>query len=130
MSKGWVIGTAGFARAMVGEYAASLGQGRRLAGEMMVAQELVWQDMLQKLLRRLGRRAEDLKESGKSADWKLAMAAVLKARTTATNRWLGTTLHLGNRHEVSRKVAAWMRRPDAALTNRLAEPQTPKPDPI
>ena len=40
----------------------------------------------------------------------LALAAALKARTTATNRWLGAALHLGSLHEVSRKVAAWTRK--------------------
>ena len=46
---------------------------------------------------------------GKSAGWKRARAAALKHTTTGTNRGLGETRHLGNRHEVSRKVAAWTR---------------------
>jgi hypothetical protein len=37
-----------------------------------------------------------------------------------TNRWLATTLHLGNLHEVSRKVSAWTRQPDPDLAARLA----------
>ena len=41
-------------------------------------------------------------------EWKLAVAAMLKRRTTATNRWLAESLHMGNMYEVSRKVAAWM----------------------
>jgi hypothetical protein len=36
-----------------------------------------------------------------------------------TNRWLATTLHMGNLHEVSRKVGVWMRQPDAALAKKL-----------
>jgi hypothetical protein len=63
------------------------------------------------VLRKLRRKPAELAQAGKSTDWKLAAAAALKARTTVTNRWLATTLHMGNLHEVSRKVAAWSRQP-------------------
>lgn len=119
MSKGWVIGTAGFAKEMAREHGEAAGHGRRLASEMRIAQTAVWQDELERLLRKLGRTAKDLGKAGKSVDWKLALAAALKARTTATNRWLGTELHMGNLHEVSRKVAGWVRQPDATLAKRL-----------
>ena len=66
------------------------------------------------MLPKLGRPAGDLKKEGKSVPWKLALAAALKSRTTATNRWLGANLYLGNLHEVSRKVAEWRRQPDPA----------------
>ena len=46
-------------------------------------------------------------------------AGFLKTRTTVTNRWLATSLHMGNLHEVSRKVNAWTRRSDAALQKQL-----------
>jgi len=36
-----------------------------------------------------------------------------------TNRWLATNLHMGNLHEVSRKVSAWARQPDAKLLKKL-----------
>ena len=119
MSQGWIIGTASFAREMAREHGESAGHGRRLASEMRVAQEAVWQDELERLLSKLGRPAGDLVKAGKSVDWKLALAAGLKARTTATNRWLGTALHLGNMHEVSRKVTAWTREPDAVLMKKI-----------
>lgn len=79
----------------------------------------MWQEELARLLRKLRRQPEELARTGKSADWKLAIAATLKDRTTATNRWLATTLHMGNLHEVSRKVTAWARQPDAALQRKL-----------
>ncbi len=55
-----------------------------------------------------------------------AAVAALKARTTVTNRWLGTNLQLGNLHEVSRKVAAWTRESDPVLTKKLASTPNPK----
>ena len=112
MSKGWVIGGGEFAKALVRENRALTGQGRRLAAEVQEAREAVWQEELTVLLRKLRREPGELAQTGKSADWKLAAAAALKVRTTVTNRWLATTLHMGNLHEVSRKVGAWSRQPD------------------
>jgi len=126
MSTGWVIGTGAFAKAIVKENQERIGQGRRLAAEMRAMREAVWQEELSGLLRRLRRKPVDLAAAGKSADWKLALAAAMKARTTATNRWLAGTLHLGNLYEVSRKVSAWMRRPDHALQNKLGNTPIPK----
>ena len=126
MSQGWVIGTRDFAQAMVREHREAIGHGRRLAGELQAAQEALWADTLERLLRRLGRTPGDLRLAGKSVDWKLAVAAALKGQTTVTNRWLGTALHMGNLYEVSRKVAAWKRQPDPALVRKLKTPPNPK----
>ena len=76
----------------------------------------------------MSRTADELKAAGKSAGWKLAPAAALKARSKATNRWLSTAAHFGNLHEVSRKVSASARAPDAALNRKFA--LTPNPDPV
>lgn len=119
MSKGWVIGTGEFAKALVQENRTLSGQGRRRAAEMQETREALWQEELSSLLRKLRRQPRELTGTGKSVDWKLAVAAALKARTTVTNRWLATTLALGNLHEVSRKVSAWSRQPDPALQRKL-----------
>jgi len=39
-------------------------------------------------------------------------------------------LHFDNLYEVSRKVAAWTRAPDAALRKKFALIQNPKPDSV
>ena len=115
MSRGWIIGTTGFAKTVLDEHRDAVGRGRLRAAELQAAAEEQWEETLAALLHRAGRSREELVGAGKSADWKLALAAALKARTTVTNRWLGATLHLGNLYEVSRKVAAWSRRPEPAL---------------
>lgn len=43
----------------------------------------------------------------------------MKARTTATNRWLGAALHMGGLHEVSRQASGWNRQPNPALQRKL-----------
>ena len=120
MSKGWIVGTEEFLAAMARKHEEVARRRGRRETDMQVAQEAVWREMLEKLLRRLRRTAGDLPKTGKSVDWKLALAAVLKARTTATNRWLGTTLHMGKLHEVSRKVTAWSRNPDPSMARKLS----------
>lgn len=52
----------------------------------------------------------------------------LKARITVTNRWLSLNLHMGNLHEVSRKIGAWRRRPDSVLLQPHAG--IPNPDSV
>ena len=56
----------------------------------------------------------------------MAAAAALKVRTTVTNRWLATTLHLGNLFEVSRKIGAWVRDPELTLEKKLQITPNPK----
>ena len=119
MSKGWVIGTADFAKKMIRAHDEVLGHGRRMGEDLRSAREGIWEEELTRLLRKLGRRPRDLVQAGTSEVWKLAIAAALKTRTTATNRWLGSALNMGALHEVSRKVSAWERQPDLALAQRL-----------
>ena len=125
MSRGWAIGTAEFAKSLIAEARELQGSSKRLAADMRLEYEAHWQAELEVLLRRLGRSVDDLPSTGKSADWKVALAAALKTRTTVTNRWLSLHLHVGNRYEVGRKVAAWRREPDAKLLRRLGLEPTP-----
>ena len=66
-------------------------------------------DALLPLLRRRRREESELAVSPKSAEWKVAVAAELKARTTVTNRWLGEALHPGQLRTVRRLVNAWQK---------------------
>jgi hypothetical protein len=45
---------------------------------------------------------------------------------SATNRWLTTTLRLGNSFEFSRKIVAWMRNPEPSLCRKLLITPNPK----
>jgi hypothetical protein len=86
---------------------------------MTEAREEVWQEELSRLLGRLRRKATDVGQEPKSAPWKVAIAAAMKARTTATNRWLAEALNMGGLHEVSRRVGIWQRRPDVEMQKKL-----------
>lgn len=119
MTKGWIIGTTGFAKAVLQEHRELVGHGRRMAAELKETNEGLWQDELNVLLSRLKRQPADLLKDRKSACWKVAVAAAMKARTTATNRWLATALNMGGLHEVSRLVGRWKANPDQALARKL-----------
>jgi putative transposase len=119
MSKGWIVGTEDFTKELLREQRELRGRGPRLAAELSAAREAIWQDELTEALRKIDRKACELAATGKSVEWKIALAAALKARTTVTNRWLATHLALGSRYEVGRKVAAWLRQPTAPLFRQL-----------
>jgi REP element-mobilizing transposase RayT len=107
MSQGWIVGSTDFKVAMALEQrrvAAALAQGDRDAQQ---AGEVLQQKLLDQLLKKARRTRSDLHQSAKMADWKVALAAAMKARTTVTNRWLAEQLHMGSLHEVSRRVAAF-----------------------
>ena len=126
MCQGWVIGRREFAIEVAVEQREAIGLRRRLTAELREVHIALWEEALTELLRRLDRQRDDLERDGKAAEWKLALAAALKSRTTATNRWLGATLRMGNLYEVSRKVAAWTRHPDSKLAKKLGLTPNPK----
>ena len=119
MSKGWIVGTKGFIKAVIADHKDAAGKRQLLRASAPAVREEIWSETLAGLLRKLKRDPASLAQEGKSVPWKLALAAALKARTTVTNRWLGQNLHMGNLHEVSRKVSAWAKQPDSGLTKRL-----------
>jgi hypothetical protein len=119
MSKGWVIGGRSFKKEVAVEHrsaAAALERGDRTVDEL---KDVVLQDRLNGLLAKLNKSRADVVVAGKSEPWKVALAAAMKANTTATNRWLAAQLHMGALHEVSRKVSAWVRHPDVGLARKL-----------
>jgi hypothetical protein len=83
------------------------------------AQEQLWWTHAEALLAKLGKSATDLERDGKSVRWKVALAAVMRTRTTATNRWMNEHVHVGNLDEESRKINFWLREPDSALAKKI-----------
>ena len=126
MSKGWVIGSEAFKDSLVEEHQELRERLPSLASGLRESQQEHWWSQVESMISVLGRSPGELQTAGKSEEWKLALAAALKSRTTVTNRWLSEHLHLGNLHEVSRKVNAWMRKPDRALCRKLKITPNPK----
>ena len=66
--------------------------------------ETQWSAALGRALEALRRTPADTLSSRKSAEWKLAIAAWMKTRTQASNRWLTENLHLGTPAALSRNL--------------------------
>ena len=109
LSRGWAMGGADFKAALVKDHALA---GHARAWESSGAREireLQWTAALSKALRAVGRTEANAISDAKSATWKLAVAAWLKARTQAGNGWLSRRLHLGAPAAFSRNLTHYRR---------------------
>jgi putative transposase len=114
MSKGWAIGSRSFKQELIKEHREATAVLKQTETESHELRQALWEDELTRLLHQVGKQRSDLIREGKSVRWKLVVASALKGRTTVTNRWLSETMRMGNLHEVSRKVSAWLRTPDVS----------------
>ncbi len=64
-----------------------------------------WAAALGKGMKRLRKTGEVVRNDPKSADWKVALAGVLKKQMLSTNRWLGDQLNMGPPAAVCRYVS-------------------------
>jgi putative transposase len=126
MSKGWAIGSIEFKKSLVVEHKEAAAAIKQNQSEWQELKQAMLEDALTQLLGKVNKQRSDLLREGKSVPWKLALAAAMKAQTVATNRWLGEHLHMGNMHEVSRKVSAWSNQPDTALVKKRQWTPNPK----
>lgn len=123
LSKGWALGSREFKAALIKEHAlAASTRAWEIAGaaEIRVQQ---WQDALTQALHHSGKTGGEAATEPKSAPWKVAIAAHLKQKTQASNRWLCEQLHMGTPVAVSQHVG-WLRRqggPAAGLLRDLTE---------
>lgn len=99
MCRGWALGTKQFKKDLLqteGLLKEGSMQALRLEGkELQEANELQWEELLQRGLDALGKSADDIHTSLKSADWKVWLAYELKKRTSATNVWIADHLNMG-----------------------------------
>jgi REP element-mobilizing transposase RayT len=119
MSKGSAIGNSAFQKELAKENREFAATRTIISNDLKEAKESALQEVLECLLKRLSRKRSDAFEDRRFAGWKIAVAAVMKERTTVTNRWLKDNLAMGSVPEVSRRVAQWNRNPEKALLRRL-----------
>ena len=78
-------------------------EGRDLAE----ANELLWEELLERGFRAVGQTAATAREQKKSEPWKIWVAAEIKRRTNAPNAWIARNLHMGAPHAVTIHVKAF-----------------------
>jgi hypothetical protein len=104
LSRGWAIGTAGWRKALAQEYAQlSLTPGLA-AEETRALREATWEGSLQTTMRQLRRDEEALKQSGKTADWKVDLALKVRQSSGASVKWLAQRMHLGTPDTARRQL--------------------------
>lgn len=100
MSKGWALGSKGFKRDLMTEQKHRMAALKLGTAETLEARELAWEEEVKRLKAQLGGR--QTVAGAKSAEWKVAVAAMMKERTTASNRWLAEHLEMGSLFSLSR----------------------------
>ena len=106
LSKDWAIGARGFKKALLQEHQHLEQSVRRgEAGPREISTEL-WQESLRTYLAVIKKTGREIETDPKGAAWKVAVAAVMKTRTTASNPWLAEQLRMGSPFRLSRLVSA------------------------
>ena len=108
MSRGWAFGTKAFKREVV--KAERRRKANLFIGEKDHAEvrELLWEVELKQCLSLLGKGEREAQSDLKSADWKVAIAGVLKKRHLCANGWISQQLNMGAASAVSRNVASML----------------------
>lgn len=113
MCRGWALGSRDFKKGLLksegllkdGDLEALRMEGRDLAE----ANELLWEELLERGLRAAGQTGATARKQKKSEQWKIWVAAELKRRTNAPNAWIARRLHMGVPHAVTVHVGAFER---------------------
>lgn len=104
LSKGWALGTGEFKAALLKDHAVAADARAWESGGAQEIREQQWEQRLAEGLRKAGKTYADVREDRKSAPWKIAIAAEMKATTQVSNGWLAERLHMGSGVAVSHYV--------------------------
>ena len=124
MCAGWALGTEAFKTAVVDRHIGNVAASGRRETATREARQLAATALAQAAMVRLGKTPAEIQADTKSADWKIAVAAHLKATTTVTNPWIGSFLNMGHADAVSRYVSelrAGKRSQAGALLARISD---------
>ena len=75
--------------------------GRALCDLLSEANELQWENLLERMLAALQKNNDAISSEKKSAQWKVWIANLLKSHTAATNVWIADQLNMGAPQSVS-----------------------------
>ncbi|MFO8027919.1 MAG: transposase [Opitutales bacterium] len=105
MCRGWALGSKSFKKGLL-ESEGLLKEGSfealKLEGkELREANEMQWEQLLERMLAAVEKDAEDIAAEKKSAKWKVWIANGLKSHSSATNVWIAEKLKMGAPQSVS-----------------------------
>ena len=109
LSRGWALGSHEFKTGLVQDFAI-VADPRALEGNgAREVKERRWSIALETALQAIQKPRADIAGDLKSAPWKLAVAAWLKCRSDASNRWLAENLNLGTPAAFSHNLTCFHR---------------------
>ena len=109
MSWGWCIGSLEYKKALIKDYRELRPVMHLEARELREFNELEWEMLLEEYLKSLKKTKEEINAERKSAEWKLAIALLIKERTSARNGWIASRLNMGGSNSLSHNVGVFRR---------------------
>jgi REP element-mobilizing transposase RayT len=109
LSQGWALGSDEFKQALITDHALRAEAKAWEAGGAREIREAGWRERLRAGMAVLGKTTAQTETDPKSATWKIALAAWMKAQSQASNGWLVTELQMGAAGAVSRMVGKFNR---------------------
>jgi hypothetical protein len=108
MSRGWVIGSEGWRKAVAKDHADLLAAQTPGGDDVGELKEAAWMRTLEDLLKTAGKTRPDALDDWCGAEWKVKIAVALRRTTTATNDWIARELSMGSSgSSVSVFVSRW-----------------------
>lgn len=99
MCRGWALGSRDFKQKLLQSEGllkeGSFEQLRFEGKELKEANELIWENTLERAVQALGKSKVDIAGEKKSASWKIWVASVLKRKTSAPSTWIARRLNMG-----------------------------------
>lgn len=99
MCRGWALGSKDFKRKLLQSEGllkeGSFAQLRFEGKELKEANELIWENTLERAVQALGKTTMDIAVEKKSAFWKVWIASALKRKTSAPSTWIAQRLNMG-----------------------------------
>ena len=95
LSQGWAIGSSAWRQAMAKEYGRLALEPGLEADDVRELREGAWEAAVQKALSASRRTDAELMTNPKKQEWKLSVAAQVRADSGASLAWLAQRLHLG-----------------------------------
>lgn len=109
LSRGWALGTAGFKATLRADHALAADARAWTREGARELREARWTELLERGVAAAGKSLEQAANEPRSAAWKLAVAAWMKASTQTGNGWLSARLHLGAPAALSRNLTSYRR---------------------
>ncbi len=104
--KGWAIAGELYKKKLHADFKKMDGAKDLGRGELQELNEMSYEDLVARWLRKHRKTEKHIDQDKKSANWKITLARELRKQTSATNPWIAQRLNMGDPSNVSRHVNA------------------------